>query len=241
MKEIFNCVVGSTLYNLNGPLSDIDIKKVSLPSASDLLGLSDTARGHWEQSEPSDTVVYSVAKFFNLLSKCNPTVLELISEVPQECVKYESKEWKDIRNFARKNLVTKKLIPSFMGYVNDQYVRVKARKASNNRTEMIEKHGYDLKSGSHVYRLAVQACEWMLYGMANPRMSGKDREVAFDIKTGKYSFERTIDTLEIAMRGMKDAESKCTLPDAPNMTLVNDFIIGIHQKIVVLDWKNNCY
>ena len=233
MKEIFRCVVGSTLYGLNGPGSDVDVKSVALPSAEDLLGMADTARGHWEQSEPSDTVVYSLTKFYALLAKGNPTVLELIAQIPSECVLHEDPLWASVRDFARKHFITKAILPAFFGYTKDQFVRVREHKAQNNRTEMIAKHGYDLKCSSHVYRLAVQAVEWMTLGMASPRMTGKDREVALDMKQGKYTYEQTIEILEIALRGMKAAESTCKLPEAPDMAAVNDFVTQIHRSVIV--------
>lgn len=195
--------------------------------------MADTARGHWEQSEPSDTVVYSLAKFYALLAKGNPTVLELLGNIPSECVIHEDPIWASVRDFARKHFITKAILPAFFGYTKDQYVRVRDRKAQNNRTEMIEKHGFDLKNASHVYRLCVQATEWMKFGMASPRMTGFDREVALSIKRGDYNYERTLDTLKIAMDGMKAAESSCTLPEAPDMKLVNDFVTKVHLSVVL--------
>lgn len=232
MNEIFRCVVGSTLYGLNGPNSDIDVKGVATPSAEDLLGMADTARGHWDQSEPSDTVIYSLTKFYALLAKGNPTVLELLGRIPSECVIHEEPTWVTIRDFARKHFITKAILPAFFGYVTDQYTRVRDRKAQNNRTEMIEKHGFDLKNASHVYRLCVQATEWMTCGMASPRMTGADRDIALAIKQGDYNYDRTLATLKVAMGGMKAAESTCKLPEAPDMKQVNDFVILMHLEVV---------
>jgi hypothetical protein len=66
-------------------------------------------------------------------------------------------------------------------------------------------------------------------------MSGKDREIAFDMKNGKYTYEQTMGLLEVAMRGMKAAESSCKLPEAPDMKLVNDFVTKVHLSVIQLD------
>lgn len=230
MQPLVRITVGSVLYGLTTKTSDIDTKGVSLPSAEDLLGWSDTARSHWE--EPADTVIYSITKFFALLEKGNPTVIEIIGHIPKDCYQLESAQWESVRHFARQNFFTKRIIPSFFGYVKDQYERVAARKAQNNRTTMIAEHGFDIKCASHVYRLAVMATELMLTGDCHPRMTGKDLEVALDIKTGKYNYEKTLDTLQIAIKGMRAAESGCTLPERADIERVNAYVMKLHMEIV---------
>jgi uncharacterized protein len=236
MQEIFRTVVGSRLYDLALQASDTDVKAVALPSAEDLLGTDDKARKHWDggPNDPPDTVIYSVTKYLMLLAKGNPTVTELLF-VPLSSVLTTTPTWGEVKDFGRKNLITKAILPSYFGYVKDQFVRVKDRKAQNNREVMIEKYGYDVKCASHVYRIAVQGVELMTSGLCNPQMTGKDREVALSIKRGDYTFERTLETLEIAMRGMKAAESACTLPEAPDMEAVNAFVTKLHRKVVVAE------
>jgi predicted nucleotidyltransferase len=235
MRIIFSTVVGSTLYGLRGESSDVDVRKIALPSQEDLLGLSDCARSHWEGSgdDPKDTTIYSLAKFLSLAVKGNPTIVEMFGIIPTECVLVETAEWKDVRDFARKNLVTKKIIPSFFGYLHDQFTRVKERKAQNNRTEMIEKFGYDVKCSSHCYRLAVQAIQWMETGLASIRMSGIDRGVALDMKNGKYTYDHTVELIERIIEEMRWAEKNCTLRDEPDMELVNQYCIDVHRDCVV--------
>jgi len=233
MKEIFRTVVGSRLYNLHSETSDTDVKCLALPDAGDLLGLSDTARAHWDggPDDPPDTVIYSVAKFFTLLAKGNPTLVELLF-VPDDAILLDRMEAREIRNFCRKTFITKTLIPSYMGYVRDQFKRVVERKAQNNRTTALEKFGFDTKSASHVYRLAVQATELMSSGKCSPRMTGGDREIALAIKRGDYNYDRTVDTLKLAIRGMEVAESVCKLPEKPDMASADEYIKTLHWHVV---------
>lgn len=235
MREIFRTVVGSRLYDLALEASDTDVKAVALPSAEDLLGVDDKARKHWDGdpvADPPDTVIYSLTKYLMLLAKGNPTVTELLF-VPASSVLVTTSTWDEVKDFGRKNLITKAILPSYFGYVKDQFARVKDRKAQNNREVMIEKYGYDVKCASHVYRIAVQGTELMTTGSCSPRMTGMDREVALSIKRGDYTFERTLETLQIAMNGMKAAESACTLPEAPDMAAVNDFVTKLHLDVVL--------
>lgn len=235
MREIFRTVVGSRLYDLALEGSDTDVKAVALPSADDLLGVDDKARKHWDGdpvTDPPDTVIYSLTKYLMLLAKGNPTVTELLF-VPLQTVLVTTPVWGKVREFGRKNLITKAILPSYFGYVKDQFVRVRDRKAQNNRETMIENYGFDVKCASHVYRIAVQGTELMTAGCCNPRMTGVDREVALSIKRGDYNYERTLETLQVAMNGMKAAESACTLPEAPDMEAVNAFVTELHRNVVV--------
>jgi len=236
MTPIFKTLVGSRLYSLDTAESDWDYRGVSLPSSQDLLGLEDTARKHWDTdndpSTPGETTFYSITKFFLLLEKSNPTLTETLF-VPDEAVIITSPLWEEVKDFAKSQFITKRIIPSYFGYFKDAFVRVKEMKAQNDRVWMIKKWGYDVKNSSHCYRIAVQATELMTTGSCSPRMTGKDREVALDMKQGKYTYEQTIEILEIALRGMKAAESTCKLPEAPDMAAVNDFVTQIHRSVIV--------
>jgi len=236
MTPIFKTLVGSRLYALDTPESDWDYRGVSTPSAQDLLGLEDTARKHWDtdndSTTPGETTFYSITKFFLLLEKSNPTLTETLF-VPDDAVIITSPLWEEVRAFAKSQFITKRIIPSYFGYFKDAFIRVKEKKAQNDRVWMIAKWGYDVKNSSHCYRIAVQATELMTTGSCSPRMSGKDREIAFDMKNGKYTYEQTMGLLEVAMRGMKAAESSCTLPEAPDMKLVNDFVTKVHLSVVL--------
>lgn len=66
---------GSYAYGTNNENSDIDLRGVTLPLSSDLLGLTD-----FEQYEDrsTDTVIYSFNKIVKLLLECNPNTCEIL-------------------------------------------------------------------------------------------------------------------------------------------------------------------
>lgn len=66
---------GSYAYGTNNEDSDIDLRGVTLPLSSDLLGLTD-----FEQYEDrrTDTVIYSFNKIVKLLLECNPNTCEIL-------------------------------------------------------------------------------------------------------------------------------------------------------------------
>lgn len=72
---------GSHAYGTNLPGSDVDIRGVALNSKSDLLGMS-----HFENfvNTDTDTTVYGINKFFNLLMECNPNIIEMLGLEPED-------------------------------------------------------------------------------------------------------------------------------------------------------------
>lgn len=199
MKTIFKTLVGSRLYGVDLPESDYDFKGVSLPSAEDLLGLKDTAREHWEvqndPSTPGETVMHSVTKFLVLFMSGNPTVTELVF-ADEKYVSVHEPIWDVVKDFAKGHLMSRKIIGSYGGYINDQLKRVRDRKAQNNREVMIQKHGFDVKCASHVYRLAVQGVQLVSTGTCNPTLTGVDRDICISIKRGDKSYHDVVSLLE---------------------------------------------
>lgn len=81
---VFECISGSRSYGLDIATSDTDIKGVFILPKENFYGL-----GYIEQvsNESNDIVFYELKRFFELLQRNNPNILELLS-VPAECVLY---------------------------------------------------------------------------------------------------------------------------------------------------------
>lgn len=79
---VFECISGSRSYGLDLPGSDTDLKGVFILPKADYYGL-----GYVEQvsNESNDEVFYELGRFFELLVRNNPNILELLA-VPEECI-----------------------------------------------------------------------------------------------------------------------------------------------------------
>ncbi len=246
MKTIFSTLVGSRLYGTSVDGSDYDYKAVALPSAEDLLGLKDTAREHWELKNPTDqpgeTVVYSVAKFLSLFMSGNPTVTELVFVRPEFYADKSHSVWEEVKHVAKNYLLSRKVVGSYGGYINDQFSRVKNKKAQNNREWMIEKHGYDVKCSGHVYRLAMQGHALLTTGTCDPTLSGEDRETCLSLRRGEKTFEEAMSLLEKAFAKFDDARKDCVLPTrtAEEMTaFLNKYLFDLHLRVVEAHLKES--
>jgi uncharacterized protein len=79
---LFECISGSRSYGLDLPGSDTDHRGVFIQPKVEYYGLT-----YVEQvsNESQDQVFYELGRFFELLARGNPNILELLA-VPEECI-----------------------------------------------------------------------------------------------------------------------------------------------------------
>ncbi|HWW39703.1 DNA polymerase beta superfamily protein [Pedobacter sp.] len=82
---LFECVSGSRAYGLETPGSDTDLKGVYYLPRSEFYGLNYVPQ---VSNKSNDEVYYELGRYFELLSKCNPNILEMLSS-PEDCVRYK--------------------------------------------------------------------------------------------------------------------------------------------------------
>jgi hypothetical protein len=82
---LLKCISGSQAYGLALPHSDTDIKGVFILPKDKFYGLHYTDQIN---DETNDEVYYELKRFFELLIRNNPNLLELIS-TPEDCIRYK--------------------------------------------------------------------------------------------------------------------------------------------------------
>lgn len=115
---IYECLSGSHAYGLNTPESDVDIKGVFVMPESDFFSL-----GSIEQvsDESNDTVYYELKRFFELLSKNNPNILEMLYS-PDDCVRKIHESFRPLRD---EHFLSKVCEKAFGGYAMTQVKKAK--------------------------------------------------------------------------------------------------------------------
>ncbi len=110
---------GSYAYGTNNENSDIDIRGVTLPLPSDLIGLTE-----FEQYEDgrTDTVIYGFNKLVKLLLECNPNTCEMLGLDEEQYLIKSGFGQELIEN--RSLFLSKRAIKSFGGYADAQLRRL---------------------------------------------------------------------------------------------------------------------
>lgn len=126
---------GSRGYGLDNDNSDWDWRGIALNSKEEIL----LARG-FEQvlDDPTDTTIYSFNKIIQLLSNCNPNVIELAG-LKKEHYLYLSPIGKELLD-NKKLFLSKKAVHSFGGYANQQLRRLDNKAARLVGQEQREQH-----------------------------------------------------------------------------------------------------
>lgn len=129
---------GSIAYGLDTPESDIDIRGIVMPTASDLLGV-----GYLYNSEertnsrlvfgnngfeqvtdiPTDTTIYVLNKIIGLLYKSNPNTIEILGGHPDSYAMVSKYGQMLLDN--RELFLSKLAYGSFAGYARAQFQRLK--------------------------------------------------------------------------------------------------------------------
>jgi len=168
---------GSHAYGTNVPASDLDIRGIAMDSAQDIL----LGRG-FEQvcDEATDTTIYSLKKAVNLLTGCNPNVIELLGLRPEHylCMNEIGREL--LKN--RDMFLSMQCVGSFVGYANQQMYRLQ-QKTLVALTEA-ELNAHIVKTLSKMRSVLAEQ-----YDMEGIDVHLKDGRIVFDLNITDYPAE----------------------------------------------------
>lgn len=120
---IYEVVSGSKAYGLNTKDSDTDIKGIYVLPENDFYGFEYIDQ---VSDESNDIVYYEIKKFITLLSKSNPTMLEMIN-TPKQSIIYQSQLFP---NLEMKKIFSKECYNTFARYA---YSQVKKARGLNKK------------------------------------------------------------------------------------------------------------
>ena len=126
-KIIYTVVSGSHAYGTNNKDSDIDLRGIFVHDPKAYLNV-------FEEPEPdisdekNDTTYFSLKRAFELLSKSNPNIIELLW-MPEDCIRYKTPVMEVV--FENRNLfISKACFETHSGYA---FAQIKKAKGSNKK------------------------------------------------------------------------------------------------------------
>ena len=125
----FECTSGSHAYGLSVPTSDVDIRGVFAYPHGAYDGLDEPVQE--VSNESQDIKYYELRKYFQLLLKANPGILEYLF-MPPDCIRKQTPLWDKLVEY-RQMFMTKKCYHTYSGYAYAQIKKAKGQfKMVNN-------------------------------------------------------------------------------------------------------------
>lgn len=228
-------VFGSKLYGTSTESSDTDLRGFIVPDAQYLLG-----RERWDQCESldknkgEDTVIWNFQKFFHLLEKNSPNVLEIIFSPKESIVKITPSGQKMIDN--KHLFLSKRTISPMQAFSYSEYKKAfeylpKIDKIGDQRKSHIEDYGYCVKSAYHAIRLIEQCLEIIRTGtLVFPR---ENASFLKKVRYGEVSAQKAKEYYKKIDSTVKEELLSCDLPDyTDKVSLDNLYYTIIGDKIV---------
>lgn len=234
--------IGSTMHGVSSDDTgdDVDLMGICIEPPTEVLGLGDFEQYEYrdravnERSQEGDTdlVVYGLRKLVKLAATGNPTVIMLLFSHPELHVKF-------VNGFG---LLLRQEFPAFLsqqaghrflGYLDGQLQRyldpdrVDSKHAT--RPELVEKYGWDTKTGYHALRLAIQGKQLMDCGRIDLPMRDEDREFLLEVRHGEHPREWVIDETHRRIELLKSAIAESHLPEYSDRAKISAWMTDFHR------------
>lgn len=211
---VLECIVGSQMYNLATPESDVDIKGIFIENPKSFWSLNKPKEG-FEHTNP-DLSYKELKKYCNLCLSMNPTMLELLYANEYLQLSDIGKELISIRD----KFLHKGAVNSFLGYALSQ-VKRKYRNASDITEYRAGKHV------RHTWRLCKQYEQLATTGTLQPRLTDEERKECFAFQ--EKSYREVLKWFEDEDQRLRSLPS--VLPDKPDEGAINNFLIKTYERI----------
>ena len=216
---------GSYAYGTNVEDSDIDLRGVALNSKEEILLGQDF---EVISNNYLDVKIYSFKKMIKMLCSNNPSVIEIFGLKPEHIL-YANSIGRDL--LTRKDMfLTKRVGSAFKGYIQASLKLLESEKCLNDKTKMA-------KYMAHPLRLYYMVNEILTHGTVTTYRAN-EREDLMDVKNGKYLTEDNLPSDDYYKwivnmdRLFLHLKKNNTLPDKLDMSVIDNYVMSVHEKIV---------
>ncbi len=232
MRVLFKTIVGSNLYGLARPDSDIDYRGFGMPGVSEIIGLKRQEQDESKSiAKNTEGTIFSFNKYMWLLMKGNPTVFEIAFADKQFHIETDQLGM-EVCEFARKNMVSQHVTKPYFAYFKAQRHELNHTKRTGKRFDLVQKYGYDTKFASHAVRLGYQYIDIATHGVFNPTLQGHQQSQCFAIKSGLVTLAEVNDILDDVDMKMINARENTKIPLEVNREVVDKFMVDIYYNFL---------
>lgn len=238
---ILLCEIGSTAHGVTDGNDDFDMMGIFVEPREFVLGTNKL--DHWVASsgddesqntkEDVDITMYSLRKFAKLALAGNPSILNMFfAPVLETDKRTYDKPLGEILRDSPSIFLSQQAAPRYLGYMKGQMERLQGTRGQKSvkRPHLEEAYGYDTKYAYHILRLGIQGTELLTTGKISIPMSEKNREFLAGVRKGSLSKEEFMEIAADVENDLKNASRRSILPEHPDMKLVDQFLIEMHER-----------
>lgn len=240
---LYETKMGSQAYGCSEDSSDCDVYGFFIPpledtfphlrgdfnSFSEYQPLIEVFQAHHIQMEHTqyDFSVYSIIKYFQLCSQCNPNMQDSLFTYDCDLLT-QTKVSKMVRD-NRQLFLSKLSYRKFLGYSRGQIDKMKAKKGHENpkRNQSIVKHGYDVKYAYHCIRLLLESLQILQEGTMDLK---KNSQLLNDIRNGLYSVDDIEKMVSNGEGKLSSAYENSKLRDSPDMNGLKKLLLNCYEE-----------
>jgi len=222
MKIIYKIRYGSHAYGTNTPHSDLDIRGIYLPSIDECLSLNELPDFY---DREKDILIFPLQKFFRLLSRSNPSVIEWLYVDEKDILEMTHPGQRIREN--RELFLSKEIYDRFKGYALSEFGRLEklTGDTGEKRKQGILQYGYNVKSAGNVLRLLQEATE--LLSSSFLTLPLKNREQLLEIKNGGWSYRQVEESFQRRMEELQESYAGSRLPEHCDLEAIDKLMIEI--------------
>jgi len=234
---ILRSLVGSTVHGLENPgTDDRDEMGVCIEPPEYVVGLNKFE--HWvfrtrDEGVPSgpgdlDLTIYGLRKFCRLALKGSPTSL-LILFTDGEDIIVRTPVGRELQALAPA-FIARRTGRAFLGYLDGQRRGLLGDRHATRTRELSPEHGYDTKYAMHALRIGHQGVELMDDGRISLPMRDPVRHELLAVRRGEVPLPEVLTALHDVTRRLEQAMLTAGVPEEPDRTAVNTFLIDAYRN-----------
>lgn len=216
---IYKCVIGSQANGLSTDTSDVDIRGVFV-APPELIWSLQGAPDHLEVGE-NEEVFWELSHFCVMGLKANPNILECLHTPIVQEVTEVGRQLLDLRQAFLSRLVH----TTYNGYVLSQFKKIE----QDIRNAGLPKW----KHVMHLLRLLISGTNLVKHGIVTVEV-GDDRERLLAIRRGEVAWAATEAWRIQLQKEFDSAIETSPLPELPNYERVQQFIIDVRRRGVLI-------
>jgi hypothetical protein len=168
-----------------------------------------------------DINIYNIVKYFDLLLKGNPSLIESCFTHPKH-VLHNTTIGELVRS-NRKKFLSKQMCFKILAYANSQFSKITSKKAVGKRKEKIDELKYCPKFSSHSIRLLLQAEDILIN---NDLDLEKNSQLILNIKKGLWKLDDIFELIQSKQKEIEKLIPNASLPNQSNEAEIKGLLMN---------------